>query len=296
MTASQNSGNRIIGISGSTIYSVRESLADLFSFGLPHIEIGEFADEASLTDFLGLRSTADTSFGIHAPVFRENSKYDLLEFVYVDPVLAWQQFEADVAHMSALGADYILVHFPYFHSESELVNNSTIENGLDRLSLLQNKYNIQIVCEPKLGALRSSVGIEAMNNFPVERWAQSGVKLCIDIGDYLLACDDLAPAYIERWLDHILVVHLHNIEFQGSRYIWTPIHPSFENDGVHFRLEPIIRLLAGTDSIMRPFSMTHSTDDLPMKRYFILEHTPEIECSQSFITEGITWLQSIVNP
>lgn len=266
-----------IGISGSTIYSVREKLADLFKHDVEHIEIGEFNDEDSLRDFLNLVQQSKYSFALHSPRFRQNSKYDLLEAVFMDSELAWEQFEADIAWVKEVGAAYILVHFPYFKDEQSDISNEKIEAGLQRLSYLQDRYNVQIVCEPKLGMKRSAVGIDALDHFPVETWAQYGIKLCIDIGDYLIASDQ-AYSLIEKWLDHIHVVHLHNVEFSAEHYIWVPIHPSHENDGIHFSIEAILNLLTRTG-----------------QRFFILEHTPETQPRDCFVEEGLRWLREIID-
>ena len=246
-----------IGVSGSTIYSAPEKLAELYKYAVDHIEIGEFGYESVVETFMSLQRQSGRSFAIHSPLLRRNSKYDLLETVYIDTVLAWEQFEADIAWVQEHGGAYILVHFPYFHDESSEITNERIEAGLQKLSALQNRYGVRIVCEPKLGRNRSPVGIHALDRFPVERWAQYGISLCIDIGDYLIGCDDVI-AMIEKWQDHILVVHLHNVVLQPEHYIWIPIHPSHENDGIHYPIEAILRHLAAGKA-----------------RYFILEHTPE---------------------
>lgn len=266
-----------IGISGSTIYSVREKLPELFTQAVEHIEIGEFNDEGSLQDFLNLHKQSQHSFGLHSPRFRQNSKYDLLEAVFMDSELAWEQFEDDIAWVKETGAAYILVHFPYFKDEQSDISNEKIEKGLQRLSYLQDRYDVQIVCEAKLGLRRSPVGIEALDQFPLELWTHYGVKLCIDIGDYLIASDK-AYSLIEKWLDHILVVHLHNVEFSAEHYIWVPIHPSHENDGIHYSIEAILRLLARGN-----------------QRFFILEHTPETQPRERFVEEGLNWLREILN-
>ncbi len=265
-----------IGISGSTIYSAREKLSELFTFDVDHIEIGEFKDEDSLQTFISLQKDSDRTFGIHSPRFRQNSKYDLLETVFIDKELAWQQFESGIAFVKEAGGAYILVHFPYFHTSLSDTSIEHIEAGLKRLSELQARYLVPIVCEPKLGLDRSPVGIEALDRFPVELWAKYGIKLCIDIGDYLIASQDVMTK-IEKWQEHILVVHLHNVEFIDEHYNWIPIHPSHESDGLHYPIERILKHLAKGPS-----------------KYFILEHTPETEPTDGFILEGIDWLRELI--
>jgi sugar phosphate isomerase/epimerase len=263
-----------IAISGSTIMSDTPKLQELFIEESEHIEIGEFENEEAFQTFLKLQQKSDKTFGLHSPLFRNESKYDLLEEFQYKTEQAWVQFEKEVKRLSACGAEYILVHFPYFQDEvSE--PNALIEEGLKRLSVLQEKYSLPIVCEPKLGLWKSPKGIQYLNNFPLLLWEKYGVKLCIDIGDYVLAAGENALAMIQKWKDHIKVVHLHNIEFLGEKYIWIPIHPSHENDGIHYPVKDLLRFLAGCHDL-----------------YWVLEHTPHSNPSQTFILEGIEWLRN----
>jgi hypothetical protein len=50
-------------------------------------------------------------------VLRAFRKYDLLQKINIEPENAWEQLEAEAKQLSVLGADYILVHFPYFKEE-----------------------------------------------------------------------------------------------------------------------------------------------------------------------------------
>lgn len=263
----------IQGVSGSTIYTVPEKFEDLFWAGAEHIEIGEFSDEKAFKEFINLAIEKNISFGIHSPIYRNGSKYDLLEKVNYEPEFAWEQIAMEADTAKRVGAAYLLVHFPYFKDEIEGNANEEIEEGLRRLKLIKEKYNIEIVCEPKLGLNRSSVGIDYMDNFPREAWARYGIKLCIDIGDYMIATDDKIIEYISKWTDFIRVVHLHNIIYTETKYIWTPVHPSKDNLKIH----SIINQLTKSKEV-----------------YFIFEHTPETKPSSSFVMEGFNWVSSII--
>ncbi|ANX10692.1 hypothetical protein ABE41_001525 [Fictibacillus arsenicus] len=265
-----------IAISGSTIMSDTSLFHELFIDETSHIEIGEFENEDAYQHFLGKIKSSNKSFSLHSPLFRKDSKYDLIEFVQFEPDKAWIQFENEVMRMAQAGAAYILVHFPYFQDESK-DPNTLIEEGLQRLSLLQTKYNLPIVCEPKLGMWKSTKGIEYLHNFPVSVWKKYGLKLCIDIGDYLLAAAELSvnpPELIQKWQEHIKVVHLHNIEFIEGKYIWIPIHPSHEEDDVYFPVKEILSFIAKRNNI-----------------YWVLEHTPHSRPKKDFVKEGIQWLK-----
>jgi sugar phosphate isomerase/epimerase len=267
-----------IGISGSVIMTEPEKFHLLFSHqNVDHIEIGEFPNEEAFTNFLKLLNTKNVTFGLHSPLYRNQSKYDLLEKVHVDPEQAWKQFESEVKYMSRLKAEYILVHFPYFKEDKDINTTEIIENGLKRLHFLQEKYSITIVCEPKLGLNKSEFGIKALDRFPVEIWEKYGIKLCIDIGDYLLATGDQAWNYIKKWKNHIRVVHLHNVEFHNDKYIWVPIHPSHETDKSHFKVRDLI------------YNLSESTGVC-----FVFEHTPHTNPTEVFVNEGISWVKEII--
>lgn len=97
---------------------------------MSHIEIGEFPSEDSFNYFIELTNKENKTFGLHSPLYRNQSKYDLLEKVNYEPEQAWRQFESEVNYMSKLGAAYILVHFPYFKEEKDIDSAEIIESGL----------------------------------------------------------------------------------------------------------------------------------------------------------------------
>lgn len=268
-----------IGISGSVIMSDPEKFHLLFGKkNVNHIEIGEFPNEESFNKFLRLLSNKNITFGIHSPLYRNQSKNDLLEKVQYETDQAWEQLESEVKQMSELGAEYVLVHFPYFKEEKDIDTIKIIENGLKKLHLLQEKYSTPIICEPKLGFNRSGFAIEALDHFPIEIWDKYGIQLCIDIGDYLLATGGKVIHYIEKWKKYIKVVHLHNVEFQNNKYIWVPVHPSHEIDNLHFNVEELIYTLAASSNV-----------------FFIFEHTPHTNPTEAFVDEGIHWVKEIVD-
>ena len=266
------------GVSGSTIYSNPELFSELFWEDAEHIEIGEFPDEKAFYKFLDLSKEKKISFGIHSPLLRNGCKYDLIEKVQYEPEYAWEQFELEAKKVSALGAKYLLVHFPYFKTETKYNPNELIEEGLKKLSYIQKQYSIEIVCEPKLGLNRSAVGINYLNNFPVEVWKKYNVKLCIDIGDYIIATKDKTLEYLLKWREFIKVVHLHNIHYEDNEYLWIPVHPIHETSGNH-KVEKIIMFLAQSKDVT-----------------FIFEHTPETKPSKEFVYEGFKWVSSLILP
>lgn len=265
-----------LGVSGSTIYSNPELYSELFWEGIEHIEIGEFPDENAINRFLVMCKDKQISFGIHSPLLRGESKYDLIEKVQFDSEYAWHQLEQEAKRMSALGAKYLLVHFPYFKAEVSSNPDELIEEGLRKLSHIQKEYAIELICEPKLGINRSSAGINYINNFPPKIWAEYDIKLCIDIGDYLIAVGEGILDYLLKWKKFIKVVHLHNIHYEDDKYIWIPVHPSQGQNG-NCKIEEIIRFLSQSKDVT-----------------FVFEHTPETNPSKAFIIEGFNWVNSLI--
>nr|MDA3845606.1 sugar phosphate isomerase/epimerase [Vallitaleaceae bacterium] len=120
-----------LGSSGSTILSDRELILELFWEDINHIEIGEFSRLEDFDEFLSvIQSKTDISFGIHSPLLRGESKYDLIESVHNDTKLAWEQLESEMRDLAKTDAEYILVHFPYFDDITKLDPNIMIEDGL----------------------------------------------------------------------------------------------------------------------------------------------------------------------
>lgn len=263
--------------------SAPDKFSEMFWEGIRHLEIGELPDSAALERFLQMCRREGAAFGIHSPLYRGGSKYDLLEPVALEPQQAWAQIETEARDMARAGAQYILVHFPYF-TDAEIVGESrmaeahrAIRGGLERLRRIQDKYGIPFVCEPKLGPQRSSAGIRILHHFPEHVWRQYELKLCIDLGDYLIAAGDQIHAYLAKWLDHVRIVHLHNVQWNGDKYIWIPVHPEHETDGVHYRIEEHIRYLSRNPSVT-----------------FVFEHTPHSNPSRERVREGCEWVKSLV--
>lgn len=265
------------GVSGSTILSNPEQFDELFWEDIDLIEIGEFPNETAFRTFLDLCKVKQIPFGVHSPLLRNGSKYDLLEKVSFEPLIARKELEKEAELLSRLGAQYILVHFPYFKSETTEPVNEMIETGLQELCRIQNKYGIPIICEPKLGIGRSAKGIQYLDSFPVEIWERYSLKLCIDIGDYLIATGDDIVKYVEKWKEYIKIVHVHNVTYEDDKYIWIPVHPSHENNGKQYKLAHIIRFLSQCKDI-----------------HFIFEHTPHSNPSKEFVQQGYIWTRDIV--
>ncbi|WBW95586.1 TIM barrel protein [Oceanirhabdus sp. W0125-5] len=267
-----------LGVSGSVILSNPELYTELFWEGIEHIEIGEFYDENALNHLIKECKDKQVSLGIHSPLMRSGSKYDLIERVQYDPQFAWEQIEDEAKRMSSIGAEYLLVHFPYFKGEIAGNPNELIEEGLRKLSNIQKKYCIDIICEPKLGFNRSPAGIKYLHNFPMEIWEKYNIKVCIDIGDYLIATNEDVFDYLIKWIKFVKVVHLHNIYYQGNKYIWTPVHPTQKYEISNNKIEKIIRFFSQCEDVS-----------------FVFEHTPHTNPSKELVHEGYKWVKSLIS-
>jgi len=266
-----------LGVSGSTIMSEREKFNDLFKYNLGHIEIGEFKNNADFKLFLTMLSNSLVTFGIHSPIKRGKSKYDIIEHVNYPPEKAIDQIDKEAKKAKNLGAKYLLVHFPFFLGTCDNDTTYLIEQGLEKLSTIQEKHKIDIVCEPKLGDNRSPWGIEYLHQFPIDIWTKYNLKVCIDIGDYVMAVgDNKVMEYIQKWNDFIKVVHLHNVDYLDDDYFWKPVHPDDESDN-HHKIEHIISYLSKLDNI-----------------YFVLEHTPHGGHSMEYIQTGCDYIRKAI--
>lgn len=265
------------GVSGSTILTNPEKFDELFWEEIDLIEIGEFPDEAAFHTFVDRCKRKQIPFGVHSPLLRSGSKYDLLEKVVMEPQDARKQLEKEAALLSRLGAEYLLVHFPYWKGETTENVHELIETGLQQLSRIQSEYGIPIICEPKLGKGRSAKGIQYLDSFPVEIWEKYALKLCIDIGDYFIATGEEILSYVKKWNDHIKVVHLHNVAYDDDHYIWIPVHPSHETNDEQFKLAHILTFLAQCKEVN-----------------FIFEHTPHSNPSEEFVLEGYRWTKKVI--
>ncbi|MDF2723089.1 MAG: hypothetical protein K0Q59_2764 [Paenibacillus sp.] len=268
-----------LGVSGSTILSDPAKLHELLWDGIDHIEIGEFPDEAAFEQFLELKRTYGFTFGVHSPLYRNQSKYDLLQAVHFEPEQAWEQLEREIVLLKSLGALYVLVHFPYFREEMDGDPTPLICQGIERIGMLQRKHGLPVVCEPKLGLNKNGAGIEYFQSSPIELWERERLGVCIDIGDLLIAAGDRAMEYAAKWKNVIQVVHLHNVELQEEgKYWWIPVHPAHETDGEHFPIEALLRQLAESNEAL-----------------LIFEHTPHIPKSAQFVQEGYEWIKTLVS-
>jgi sugar phosphate isomerase/epimerase len=267
-----------LGVSGSTILSESDRIHELAWQGTDHIEAGELRSPADLEALLSLCRGHGRSLGFHSPLYRGGSKYDLISAVEQSPEVAWQQLEDELRIAQDNDVEYVLVHFPYFQTASVPNPVSQIEAGLERISLLQDRYATKVLCEPKLGDNRDPGSIAILSGYSPARWREFGVSMCWDMGDNLLAATSTRACVeqLHRWRTEIDIIHVHNVKVTDEKYYWIPIHPSFEEQTEHFTLEPL--LVAARD----------------MDATLVWEHTPHFEDSREFVMAGVEWARGIL--
>jgi sugar phosphate isomerase/epimerase len=231
-----------IGISASAVLSQTERLAELFRQGIDHIEIGLFENVNVAESFIRRARRQGKTVGIHSPLLRGGSKYDLLQSIDMPQENAWEQIEQELVWCSRFGATYLLVHFPYAH-RSGVLDLPLVQDGIKRLSALQRRTGVKIVCEPKLGDDRDPAGIRWLRTAPTHIFSNAGLTLCWDVGDHLLANVSETEYFsqFERWRESISIIHLHNVRMEGVKYRWVPPHPTRSAVNGEHDLAPIIR-------------------------------------------------------
>jgi len=266
------------GVSGSTVLSRSDQLDLLFWPGIQHVEIGSLASEEDLHRVVAMAHENGTTLGIHSPLYRGGSKYDLIESVQYSTAEAWRQLERELRVARDIGAAYVLVHFPFFSASPRQLPEQGLLERASRLRDLQELYGVPIVCEPKLAMDRTGGGVSVVGRLPAGWWGENGLRLCWDMGDYLIALGDGTEclAELRRLKGATTVVHLHNVHFGESKYYWVPVHPSHEASSDRFSVARLLAALRDTDLLL------------------VWEHTPEFTPSQDFALEGYCWVRELM--
>ena len=125
-----------IGLSASAVFSQTDRPAELFRPDVDHIEVGMFEDRDIADQFVRDSRIRGKTVGIHSPLVRGGSKYDLLGQVDVPIEDAWLQIENELAWCRSAGTSYLLVHFPFVMATGTL-DLTRVTDDLGRLSRLQ---------------------------------------------------------------------------------------------------------------------------------------------------------------
>jgi hypothetical protein len=77
---------------------------------------------------------------LRPPLYRNQSKYDLLQKVHFESQQAWDQIENETIKLK-IRAEYVLVHFPYFKDEIGGRCNSTYKK-MDLSEVISDESDI----------------------------------------------------------------------------------------------------------------------------------------------------------
>lgn len=239
------------------------------------IEIGNLTSDDDLGQVLKDVSRRGLRWGIHAPLRRDGLKRVLLDSTGLSADAA-VQIERDVAIAAAQHAEYVLVHCPWFADDGLPFEQAKIRanNAVLQLEELQERYNVQLVLEFKLGVARNPGLLSYLIRNPSEFLDLEMVTCCLDVGDWLLASEALGvdPMLAFEPLAGVTsVIHVHTVERTSTSYVWKPIHPS-DPDAL------AVRGLCETAMRKRK------------ELRVVFEHTPHLDPGLRYDLEGYAWL------
>lgn len=256
-------------VSASTTLSDPSRWGDLLWPGIDGIEVG-FLAPGDLAAVAALVSQHGLEWGVHSPLYRGGHSNDLLgpDGLLPEPTT---QLRREIETVAPLGARYLLVHFPRFAGDEG--SPLAVEAGLQGLLGIQADTGMPLILEPKLGIQRHPGGIDLLYRLGTD--ALASARLCLDLGDWWLAAKELGIPFetlIEPFLPLAASFHVHHVYEVDERYVWTPVHPSTDT---HFGFMPVLRAAVNQN----PGVM------------IVIEHTPHLVPSESYVREGVEWLK-----
>lgn len=258
-------------------------LSDLTHFermlwpGINAIEIGNLLSDSDLHRVLSVISGAGLRWGMHAPLWRNGPKRVLMAPSSSSEGIA-RHLRQDMAAAAAHKAAYVLFHAPWFADQAlGLDQASALANDTVRLLAgLEREHGIPVVLELKLGEARDPGVLGYLMRRPQNFLDLKGLTLCLDIGDWLLACEALGVDPLRSYVPFAAltsVIHVHSVERAQQPYLWKPIHPS-DPDAVAVR-----RLCE---------LVTAHRSDVNV----VFEHTPHLDPGLAYDLEGYRWLRA----
>ena len=266
-----------LATSGAIVLSDVGRLQRLFWQGIDGIEIGSLRDAADLDVVVASLRDRGLALAVHAPLWRHGPTRMACgpQGPAPDTVASLRR---DMAVAAAVGAQYALCHAPWLADHERPWDAATqdLRACLHALAQLQAAAGLPLALELKLGVQRDPGVLWYIAQHPHVLGDLHGLSLCLDVGDWLLACEalDLDPDAAYRPLAAATaVVHVHAVERRTTPYLWKPIHPSDPDAAAVLAL---CRLVARE----RP--------DVSI----VLEHTPHLDPGETYDLEGFAWLRS----
>lgn len=272
-------------ISGSTILSETALLHSLFTPHHDGVEIGLLQDEAAWAYFLRLLGEhPHVAWGLHFPRLRtmKEIQNDLVAAEPAKRSAVARALAEDARRVADAGGAYILVHFPFFPSSEQGLEDvaDRIRRGVEMLHQVRSAVGLPLVVEFKLGRHRDPGGIQYVAELG-ERLVRdlAAFGCCLDVGDWSIAAlhDPAVKDAFNMWLARATHLHLHGVALlDDGRYFWTPVGSQAALPG-GWDLADIVRRFAAHGG-----------------RWAVCEHTPHLVTDEAAVSEGYRWLRRLL--
>lgn len=283
-----------LATSAAIVLSDLSRLERLLWPGINAVEIGAVAGPKVIGLVARTLRVKGLGLGLHSPVVAGGVK--LLkpgDGGLSDSVLA--QIRGELALAQSVSADYLLLHYPWFEASpptQEVAGWITLATR-QLESLMESPANqsgessgesagpgggVPLIFEMKLGRSRHPGIIASLINGGPVALGLGGSRLCLDVGDWLLACEELGVdpvAAFQPLASLVSVLHVHAVErHPGGRYnyVWKPIHPEDPD------AEAVLALCH--------LAVEHGTT-----KTIVFEHTPHLDPGVEYDLQGFAWLR-----
>ncbi len=266
-----------VATSGAIILSDVSRLSRIMWPSIDAIEIGGLASEEDLRTVLDAVRAKGIGWGLHAPLWREGPSR--VPAAPTGLVAAEEhQLRQDIALAARYEAGYAVVHAPWFADHDLAVDDArTIADRTLRFLLdLGTEFRIPVALDLKLGLHRDPGVLAYLVQEPESFLDLGAATLCLDTGDWLLACEHLGVDPVrsfEPLAACTSVVHVHSVERRAQSYLWKPIHPQ-DPDATAVRRICLCAKAARSDLTV------------------VFEHTPHLDPGLPHDLEGFRWLLS----
>ena len=266
-----------VATSGAIVMSDVARMGRLLWPTIDAIEIGSLDGEADLHTVLDLVEGRHLDWAMHMPLWRRGPARVPLTPAGPSPEEE-HSLRADMILGQRYKAAYALAHAPWLpdHRMSVTRAEALARETVRLLRDLAWKYDLPVVLELKLGLNRDPGILSYLLADPEGFLDLDDVSLCLDTGDWLLACEaegvDAVKAF-EPLAVRTAVVHAHAVERGSDHYLWKPIHPS-SPDAAAVR------------------DLCQLALDARSELTLVFEHTPHVDPGPAYDLEGYHWLLS----
>ncbi len=266
-----------IATSGAIIMSDVGRLSCLMWPGISAVEIGSLSTEEDLLAVMDAVAEMRIAWGMHMPLWRSGPHRVPMAAAGLSAVEA-RSLREDMALGARHHASYALAHAPWLpdHSLPARDAKAMVQQTMRFLADLQREHGVPVTLELKLGLHRDPGVLAYLLADPQGFLDLTDLTLCLDTGDWLLACEALhlePVAAFEPFAASTAVIHVHAVERGFGSYLWKPIHPS-DPDAA-----PVRRLCQL--ALSRRSDLT-----------VVFEHTPHLDPGPDYDLKGYRWLLS----